>query len=313
MSKFLFSIITPCYRGTNTLKRTFDSLQLQCNNDISFEWILIDDYSNDNNQTISLIKELCEIATFPTKTVFLEKNYYGSQSTFTGANIAEGLYIIILDQDDMLVKNGLQVFKNLIDTYEYDENIVGVCGRCIDMNDQLIGTSMKFEEKISNELEIRHIYKIHGEMFQCTKREVILEYFSDFLPGYTNGYAWMRIARKFQYVYTNKIVRRYDTINPLSYTNSKEIKYINALIDMLRYSLVNNYDYLKYDKHQLFRKIMQYGRFSFHNGVSVKKVISTLLVEQRYLVIAIMPFSLLRYWIDLMLNPKFRALKKVIR
>jgi len=313
MSKFLFSIITPCYRGTNTLKRTFDSLQLQCNNDISFEWILIDDYSNDNNQTISLIKELCEIATFPTKTVFLEKNYYGSQSTFTGANIAEGLYIIILDQDDMLVKNGLQVFKNLIDKYEYDENIVGVCGRCIDMNDQLIGTSMKFEEKISNELEIRHIYKIHGEMFQCTKREVILEYFSDFLPGYTNGYAWMRIARKFQYVYTNKIVRRYDTINPLSYTNSKEIKYINALIDMLRYSLVNNYDYLKYDKYQLFRKIMQYGRFSFHNGVSVKKVISTLLVEQRYLVIAIMPFSLLRYWIDLMLNPKFRALKKVIR
>jgi glycosyltransferase involved in cell wall biosynthesis len=302
MSKYLFSIVTSCYRGVSTLKRTFDSLQSQCSNDISFEWILIDDYSNDNNQTISLINELCEKASFPTKKVFLEKNYYASRSTFTGATIAEGEYIVILDQDDMLVDNGLRIFKTLIDKYSNEENIVGVCGRCIDMNSQLIGSKTKWEEIISNELEIRHIYKVRGEMFQCTKREVILEYFCDFLPGYVNGYAWMRIARKFQYVYTNKIVRIYDTSNPLSHSNSKKIKFINAQIEMLKYILINNYDYLKYDKSMLLRRILQYSRLSFHSKASVQEIISLLPIKQRYLILAIIPFGFFRYLVDRMLS-----------
>ncbi|MEY3788328.1 MAG: hypothetical protein RIQ94_622 [Pseudomonadota bacterium] len=298
MPKFLFSIITPCYRGTNTLKRTFDSLQYQCNSDISFEWILVDDYSNDDNQTISLINQLCDQAPFPTKTIFLGENYYGSRSTFLGANIADGEYIIILDQDDMLMEDGLLVFKSLIDRYKSEENIAGVCGRCINMDNKLIGSITKWDEIVSNELEIRHIYKVRGEMFQCTKRDIVLEYFCDFLPGYTNGYAWMRIARKFQYIYTNKVVRRYDTINPLSHSNSKKIQHINAQIDMLRYHLLNNNDYLKQDTISLIRNILQYIRMSFDSGLNIKQVVLILLKEKQYIALPILPLGLLRNYID---------------
>ncbi len=298
MSKILFSIITPCYRGTTTLKRTYDSLLAQCGVGLNFEWILVDDYSNDDNQTVSLIKELCRVAPFPTKTIFLDKNYLGSKSTFLGANIAEGEYVLILDQDDMLTKDALQVFKNLIERYCTVQNVVGVCGRCIDTKGQFIGTKMKWDEIISNELEIRHIHKIRGEMWQCTKREVIQKYFSDFVPGDVNGYAWTRIARKFQYVYTNKTVRLYDTSNPLSLSNAGKIKYLDVQVDMLRYYLVHNHDYLRHDWLMLMKYLRQYIRFTSHMGISVKLAISTLPMEQRYLAFIVAPLGRLRAAVD---------------
>ncbi len=270
----------------------------QCGVGINFEWILVDDYSNDDNQTVLLIEELCRVAPFPTKTVFLDKNYFGSKSAFLGANIAEGDYVLILDQDDMITKNALQVFKDLIERYRSIQNVVGVCGRCIDTKGKFIGTRMQWDEIISNELEIRHVHKIRGEMWQCTKRAVVQKYFSDFMPGYTNGFAWTRIARKYQYVYTNKTVRRYDTGNSLSLSNAKRIKYIDARIDMLRYYLVHNHDYLKHDWFMLIRYLRQYFRLTSHMGISVKLAISTLPSEQRYLAFAVAPFGKLKAAVD---------------
>lgn len=298
MSGILFSIITLCYRGTTTLQRTYDSLLSQCGAGINFEWILVDDYSNDDNQTVSLIKELCRVAPFPTRTVFLEKNYVGSKSAFLGANIAGGEYVLILDQDDMLTKDALQVFKDLIERYRSVQNVVGVCGRCIDIKGQFIGTPMKWDEIISNELEIRHVHKIRGEMWQCTKREVVQKYFSDFVPGVANGFAWTRIARNFQYVYTNKTVRVYDTDNPLALSKTRKLKYVDVQVDMLRYYLVHNHDYLRHDWFMLIKYLRQYIRFASHMGISVKLAISRLPVEQRYLAFAVMPLGKLRAAVD---------------
>ncbi len=298
MSKYLFSIITPCYKSTTTLRRTFDSLKDQCKDNIGFEWIVVDDFSNDNDQTVSLIKELCREAPFPTKTIFLEKNYNSTQASPRGSQIAEGEYILILDHDDMLVEGAFQIFKNLIDQYKSEAGFVGVCGRCINMDEQFIGTKLPSEEIVSNELEIRHVYKVRGEMCQCTKREVFREYFKDFKPGYHNGYIWMQIARNYRYVYTNKVVRRYDTINPLSQANSKEIRYIAERIDMLRDEFVNYLDYLRHDKIFLVRVVMQYCRLSFYHGVSFKDQLASLPTVQKCLVVLLMPLGFLRYSID---------------
>ncbi len=309
MSNYLFSIITPCYNGSNTLRRTFDSLQKLTTGDINFEWILVDDHSNDNNKTIQLINDLCKEASFPTKTIFLTQNYYGSKSTFEGAKISDGEYIIVLDQDDMLMEDSLKIFQELISKYHYSNKFAGVCGRCIDMNNNLIGTKTDWQELLSNELEIRYFYKIRGEMFQCTKRELVIQYFSDFIPGLTNGYAWLRISRNYQYVYTNKIVRRYDTTNPFSYTNLKEVKHIDALIQMIKYNLENNYDYLNFDKVSFYREIMQLSRLSLHQGVSIKEILTSLPRQLHQLNLIIFPFGLLRYLIDNLFNRKYRNLK----
>ncbi len=146
-------------------------------------------------------------------------------STYTGSMIAEGQYIIILDQDDFLSPEGLQVFKKYIGKYAHLPEFVGVCGRCIDSNSEFIGNKFESNEVYSNELEVRHVLKIRGEMFQCTKTEVIREYFKGMLPGYTNGWAWSRISLKYKWLYTNEIVRFYDTGNLESHTNSPVVHY----------------------------------------------------------------------------------------
>ena len=65
----LFSIITPCYNSSKTLSRTYESLLKLDYKD--FEWILIDDFSQDNGETKKLILELVEKAPFKVKYKFL--------------------------------------------------------------------------------------------------------------------------------------------------------------------------------------------------------------------------------------------------
>ncbi|MDK9704694.1 MAG: glycosyltransferase family 2 protein [Sulfuritalea sp.] len=304
MSSALFSIITPCYRGTATLRRAYESLAAQYGGAIQFEWILVDDFSDDNNQTVALIEELCRVAPFPTKTVFLKKNYYGSRSTSVGAAVATGEYVLILDQDDMIAKDALRIFKELIDKYSSVANVIGICGRCVDMQGRLIGTRMPRDEILANELEIRHVYKTRGEMWQCTRREIVQEYFSDFVPGDVNGYAWTRIARKFQYVYTDRIVRQYDTGNPLSVSNTRKLGNIDAKIKLLHYYLVNNQDYLERDRFSLVMYLQQYLRLTSHIGLSLNVAISKVAPQQRYWAFAIAPLARLRAALD-------RTLKRV--
>jgi len=275
------------------LCRTYVSLLNQYCSVVKFEWILVDDFSNDDDQTVSLINELCVLAPFPTKKLFLDKNYCGVKSAFLGANIAEGEYVLILDQDDMITKNALIVFKDIVGRYRSEQSIAGACGRCIDMKGRFIGTRIKQNEIISNELEMRHIHKIRGEMWQCTKREIIQEYFSDLKPGYAHGHAWTRIARKYRYIYTNSIVRQYDTDNPLSTSNAKKIVCVNARVDMLRYQLVYNHDYLRHDWLTLIKRVAQYIRLSSRIGVNANLAISVLPAEQRYLGFAVAPLAIL--------------------
>jgi len=293
-----FSIVTACYRGTRTLARTYQSLDNLNTQGVEFEWILIDDFSNDDGKTEALIRSLQEQASFPTKSKFLDSNHYGAKSAYEGAKLATGDYLIILDQDDLLTPDALVIFKDLIEKYKTESNFAGVCGRCSDMSGRLIGTPSPWAEKISNELEIRHHYKIRGEMFQCTKRELIEEYFYDFKPGYTNGYVWTRIARKYRYLYTSALVRVYDNQNPQSMTHAPKLKYLTANIFQYGYYLNKNIDYLKADPLFLGRYLLQYLRLSMHEGLGFSEVLRSLVVDLKYSAIALYPFAYLRTIID---------------
>ena len=84
----LLTVITSCYNSTMTLRRTYESLLAQA--DSEFEWILVDDCSNDDGATRQLIKQLAAEAPFSVKYHFLDKNYFASKSTATACALAEG-------------------------------------------------------------------------------------------------------------------------------------------------------------------------------------------------------------------------------
>lgn len=215
----LFSIITPCYNSSKTLRRTYESLLKQKEKD--FEWILIDDASPDSGETRKLILELAEQAPFVVKYKFLSENQFGSKSAYTAALLASGKFACILDHDDELVSTALADVKKII--YDYDivnqEKLAGVCGRCLNENGKLIGPKFYEDSFQANEGVIRFRKKITCELFQFTKLEIVKNCFFEIKPGYTNGYCWAKISERFDYIYTNTVFRVYDTYNPESYSN----------------------------------------------------------------------------------------------
>ncbi len=232
----LISIITPVYNSESFLFDLYSNLKNIYTKFDNFEWIMVDDLSEDNSRMI-MSKIVESSPPFPIKTIYLSRNYYGSMSTYSAAQIAEGEYSIILDADDLLIEDALITYSSLIRKYQSKPNFVGVCGRCEDFSGHFLGTPFKFEEIYSNELYIRHVLGIKGEMLQCTKTELIKKYFLGALPGFANGWVWSRMSQNYSWIYTNKIVRKYNTQNYNSTSHFYHVRYLNnkviAAIDYL--------------------------------------------------------------------------------
>ncbi|MBG0757069.1 glycosyltransferase family 2 protein, partial [Vibrio cidicii] len=241
-----FSIITPCYKSVKTLRRTYESLLKQTNND--FEWILIDDMSPDGGQTKDLILQIKDEAPFKVKYKFLDENHFGSKSTYEACLIAEGEYACILDHDDELTFNALTIVDRYIELYQIDskKNLAGVCGRCVDENRSFIGRKFKKDCFISNEGSVRFKMHIYFELFQFTKIKILRDSFEKIKPGYTNGYCWADISKGYDYLYVNDVLRVYDTFNPLAYSNNKGaiLSYPKNKADNLKYILECYRDFL---------------------------------------------------------------------
>lgn len=264
----LFTVITPCYNGAEFLHRAHESLLRNLMEGIELEWIIVDDCSNDEGASKKVIESICKISPLPISTIFLKRNYYGSQSTYSAARLAKGAYSIILDQDDMLADRALYSFRKYIALYDNHKNFAGVCGRCVNLAGELIGTQPKFDSVLSNEPVIRHLYRIRGEMLQCTKTSLLVDYFSGMQPGYTNGWAWSRIAQKYDYAYISDVVRIYDTTNPTSSSNIGKIRYPEAQCKQLSEYLTYNHQFAVRDPVVFLKLTAQLVRLSLYLRIS---------------------------------------------
>jgi glycosyltransferase involved in cell wall biosynthesis len=255
-----FSIITPCYNSSQTLWNTYESLCAQECRD--FEWILVDDASNDDGKTRGLIEYIQAKAKFSIKALYLTENYFGSKSVFKGSSIATGKYVAILDHDDLLKSDALSKVKKYISEYQFSERFAGVCGRCVNESGLMIGEKFKDDILLTCESNIRFKHRMVSELFQFTKKEIIEEYFSEMKPGYTNGYVWARLSNKFNYLYVNDILRIYDTSLPTSYSNTRSqlVKFPAAKAEALKKTISSYRSYLIYNPFYSLRLLGSYLR-----------------------------------------------------
>lgn len=102
-----FSIVIPCYNAEKTLSRTLDSVIAQ--QDFVKEIILIDDGSHDQTQIIA--KHY--ISSFPNCAIYYhyQTNQGPAKARNAGAQYAQGLYTLFLDNDDSLNHNALHIFQ----------------------------------------------------------------------------------------------------------------------------------------------------------------------------------------------------------
>lgn len=120
----LLTIFTPTYNRAHTLKRLFNSIQLQQSED--FEWLIIDDGSTDN--TDSIIKEIENKATFPI--LFIKQQNGGKHRAYNNAlKYARGNFLFTVDSDDWLPENSLMSITSIIRSNPHifsDEKVAGI-------------------------------------------------------------------------------------------------------------------------------------------------------------------------------------------
>jgi len=280
-----FSIITPCYKSSKTLSRVYESLLAQSFKD--FEWILVDDASPDEGETKKEILRLAKDAEISIKYLFLDCNHFASKSVYEGAKLASGKYACILDHDDYLPSNALEKVLDTIQVFNVsrDDSIAGVCGRCVNERNIMIGPKFKSDRFIANEGYVRFNLGVTCELFQFTKVSLIKDAFKDMKPGYTNGYSWAKISKSKDYVFVNSVIRWYDTANPESYTNNKSqhVRFPENKMDALLKTVAFYEPYTKYNLTYTFRLLASARRHSILANKNADELINELPWGLRFL------------------------------
>ena len=122
-NKVFFSIVVPCYNVQDTIKETIESILKQDFN--NYEIIAVDDGSFDKTSDILKklkIKNNIKVITQTNKGLGAARN--------TGINASNGIYICLLDADDLWVSSKLTKLHELIKYKKYsiisnDEIILG--------------------------------------------------------------------------------------------------------------------------------------------------------------------------------------------
>lgn len=198
------SIITATYNRKETLKRLYKSLCNQTKKD--FKWIIVDDGSQDNT------KELLEIWKKEKKInmeYILQENNGKPKSINEAVKIAQSDLCIIVDSDDILVKNAVEEIINDWTKYADYEKICGLSYLKGDLTGKNIGKDFKKESFISNHIQYRINKNDKADKAEVFRTKILKEYPFPIIEGekfISECIVWNRIALKYDTVYINKII-----------------------------------------------------------------------------------------------------------
>ena len=96
----MYSVIIPCYKSSHTIREVVEltAAKLKELGRTSFEFVLVDDCSPDEGETISTLKALADEYDY-VKVVELAKNSGQHNAVMAGLNYAEGDVLIAMDDD----------------------------------------------------------------------------------------------------------------------------------------------------------------------------------------------------------------------
>ena len=171
----MITIYTPTYNRAYILPKLYESLQNQTCRD--FEWIIIDDGSTD--ETESVVKNW--IGTNKFDVVYKKKKNGGMCSAMNVAvQMARYEWSIKVDSDDFLTSNAVEKIHEWVETITDDDSFVGVSGlRGYITNDKIIGgypSNKKYKHYIDATNLQRNKFNLHGDKAEVYKTEILRKY-----------------------------------------------------------------------------------------------------------------------------------------
>ena len=196
------SIITPTYNRAHTLPRCFESLCQQTCKD--FEWIIVDDGSSDNTQSV--------ISSFYTDAFLITKVQKGNGGKHTALNTAHsyinGDYVLILDSDDFLTDTAVEEVLRAWAVYDSDNKIGVVTFLRADTNYQPLCVVDKYETPVDF-LPVNRKIIISSDCCEVIRTSLFMQFPFPVFPGekfISECALWNRVGQHYKCVYINSVI-----------------------------------------------------------------------------------------------------------
>jgi len=171
MNNPLITVFTPTFNRVDFLPKVYSSLKKQEYRD--FEWLIVDDGSSDNTETVinDFILE-DEILIHYIK----QPNSGKHKAINKGVSVAKGELFLILDSDDTLPKNSLSIIKQYYVDIKDNPVIGGVCGLMAHHDGVIIGNRNVSTSMDISSIEMRYKYGFIGDVCEVFKTEILWEF-----------------------------------------------------------------------------------------------------------------------------------------
>ena len=199
------TILTTTYNRAEYLKRCYKSLTTQTNMD--FEWIIIDDGSEDDTEVV--VNEIILSNTlFPIK--YYKKQNGGKHRAINYAQqFIAGKYLIILDDDDELTFDAVEIILRYWEKYKVNPKIWCLSFEKCYNDKKIVQTWHGDNEILSNHIYFRVNSKISGDCAEVVRSDVFnLFKFPEFENEKFLGEAciWVIAAQEYDTVYIKKAI-----------------------------------------------------------------------------------------------------------
>ncbi|MDE6460524.1 MAG: glycosyltransferase family 2 protein [Paramuribaculum sp.] len=266
----MLTIFTPTYNRGYSLSRLYNSL---CNQSVTdFEWLIVDDGSTDDTE--SIINNYIEEAKI---TIIYKKKSNGGKHTAIneGVKLASGEWFFIVDSDDWLPSDSLSIVEKYIKFIQSDDKIGAVCGLRHISNSKILPSKHNFNSEIIDDfISFRAKFNLHIDMAEVFRTAILKKYefpvYSDekFL---SEAVVWNRIAQEYQvlffpeYIYNCKYLDDGLTISIARHHRNSpygSMLYYNEIISNPKHSGISK-----------IKAAINYWRYSI--GVNRKKYLET--------------------------------------
>ncbi|WP_270332718.1 glycosyltransferase family 2 protein [Streptococcus infantarius] len=195
------TILTPTYNRGYILYRLYESLLNQKNQ--NFEWLIIDDGSNDDTSRVveAFIKDE------KLKIRYIKQNNGGKHRALnTGIKNIETELVFIVDSDDYLLPDAISEVLKLHQVYAKDNNVCGYSFlRCFpDL--QINGSQFKSSPYLSDYVTCRMNEGIDGDKAEVYKTDILKKYPFLEVPNENflfEDYVWIQMANSYKTVHVN--------------------------------------------------------------------------------------------------------------
>ncbi|WP_027701377.1 glycosyltransferase family 2 protein [Metaclostridioides mangenotii] len=294
MCKYKITVFTATYNRAYLLENVYNGLKSQTLPIDMFEWLIIDDGSDDN--TRELVEKFITEDKLNINYVYKENG--GKHSAINVAmKHAKGELTFVLDSDDEIVEDALEIVRDEWDLIEDKSGFNGVIGLCAYPNGEVIGSKMPEDVKECPFADLFFKYGVEGDKtiifvtdilkkFPFPEREGI-----NFLP---ESVVWFEMSKFYKIKCVNKTLRKSDYLEDGLTKNMFRKKSLKGrALEFLILTNQNTYPINKYP-YMWIKNYINLARYSLLSGSSHFKEINGFF--NKFMYIIMFPLGFYKYW-----------------